>query len=76
MTTKTSRAFSDMAIPPAKYCGGARSSRNDPERIRGKARLACTGDKRDYQGKKALTPDTAIALEKVLGIDAQFWDQS
>jgi HTH-type transcriptional regulator/antitoxin HigA len=25
------------------------------------------------KGKKAITPDTAIGLEKVLGIEAQFW---
>ena len=51
MTTKTSRAFSDMAIPPGEVLAEELEARGMTQKEFA-ARLGCTGDKRDYQGKK------------------------
>ena len=74
MTTSRHRAFSDLAIPPGEVLAEEIEARGMTQR-----ELAARLDRPPQvvneiiRGKKAITPDTAIALGKVLGGDPGFW---
>ena len=75
MTIKPSRVFSDLPIPPGEVLAEEIAARGMTQR-----ELAARLDRPTQvineiiRGKKAITPDTAIGLCRVLdGIDADFW---
>ncbi len=74
MTTKPHRAFSDLPVPPGDILAEELAVRGMTQR-----ELAARLDRPPQvineiiRGKKAITPDTAIALGKVLGGTPQFW---
>ena len=74
MTTKPQRVFSDMPVPPGDILAEEIEVRGMTQR-----ELAARLDRPPQvineiiRGKKAITPDTAIALGKVLGGSPQFW---
>ena len=74
MTTKTPRVYSDLAIPPGETLAEELEVRGMTQRELA-ARLGRPAQvvNEIINGKKAITPDTAIGLAKVLGIEAQFW---
>lgn len=74
MTTKSPRAYSDLAIPPGETLAEELEVRGMTQRELA-ARLGRPPQviNEIIRGKKAITPDTAIGLAKVLGIEAQFW---
>ena len=74
MTTKTPRVYSDLAIPPGETLAEELEVRGMSQRELA-ARLGRPAQviNEIIRGKKAITPDTAIGLAKVLGIEAQFW---
>ena len=74
MTTKTPRVYSDLAIPPGETLAEELEERGMTQRELA-ARLGRPPQvvNEIINGKKAITPDTAIGLAKVLGIEAQFW---
>ena len=74
MTTKNDRTFSDMPIPPGEVLEEELEARGMTQK-----ELAARLDRpaqvinEIIKAKKAITPETAIGLEKALGIDAYFW---
>ena len=74
MGTSWHRAFSDLAIPPGEALAEEIEARGMTQRELA-ARLDCPPQAVNeiIRGKKAITPDTAIALGKVLGGDPGFW---
>ena len=74
MATDISRVVSDMAISPGEVLQEEIEARGMSEK-----ELAARLDKPPQvineiiRAKKAITPDTAIGLGKVLGIDPQYW---
>ena len=75
MRTDTSRVYSDMPIPPGEVLEEEIEARGMTQK-----ELAARLDKpaqainEIIKGKKAITPDTAIGLGKVLGINPHFWN--
>ena len=74
MTTRNDRVYSDMPIPP----GDVLREELDARRMTQKELATRLGRpiqaiNEIIKGKKAITPETAIGLEKALGIDARFW---
>ena len=75
MTTNSPRAYSDLPVPPGEVL-------EEELEVRGMTQkeLAARLDRpaqainEIVKAKKAITPDTAIGLEKVLGIPAHFWN--
>ena len=74
MTTKPPRAYSDLPIPPGEVLAEEIAARRMPQRELA-ARMGCQPQvvNEIIRGKRAITPDTAVALVKVLGGDPQFW---
>jgi addiction module HigA family antidote len=75
MVTKTDdRAFSDLAIPPGELLAEELEARGMTHRELAN-RTGRPGQKISeiINGKKSITYDTALELEKVLGISAHFW---
>lgn len=74
MTTKTPRVYSDLAIPPGETLAEELEVRGMTQRELA-ARLGRPPQvvNEIINGKKAITPDTAIGLCQVLGIEASFW---
>ncbi len=78
MTTDTyERVWPDIAIPPGELLGEELEVRgmSQQELARRMGRPAQMVNELIH-GKKALTPETALGLEKVLGIPASFWTNS
>ncbi len=78
MTTDAhERAWPDIAIPPGELLGEELEARgmSQQDLARRMGRPAQMLNELIH-GKKALTPETAIGLEKVLGIPASFWTNS
>ena len=78
MTTDAlERAWPDIAIPPgellAEELEARGMSQQDLARCMGRPAQMVN---ELIHGKKALTPETALGLEKVLGIPASFWANS
>ena len=74
MTIKKLGALSDLPIPPGDVLEEELEARGMTQKELA-ARLGRPPQAVNeiIKGKKAITPETAIGLEKVLGIDAQFW---
>ena len=74
MTIKKLGALSDLPIPPGDVLEEELEVRGMTQKELA-ARLGRPPQAVNeiIKGKKAITPDTAIGLEKVLGIEAQFW---
>ncbi len=74
MTTKPPRVYSDLAIPPGETLAEELEVRGMTQRELA-ARLSRPPQvvNEIINGKKAITPDTAIGLCQVLGIEASFW---
>ena len=74
MTTKNPSIFSDLPIPPGELLAEELEARGMTQKELA-ARLGRPAQvvNEIINGKKAITPDTAIGLAKVLGIEAQFW---
>ena len=74
MTTKVERVFSDLPIPPGEILAEEIEVRGMTQRELA-ARLGRPTQviNEIIRGKKAITPDTAIGLCKVLGIEASYW---
>ena len=78
MTTDTTeRLWPDIAIPPGELLGEELEIRgmSQQELARRMGRPPQMVNEL-LHGKKALTPETALGLEKVLGIPASFWTNS
>ena len=74
MTTEISRAVSDLAISPGEVLQEEIEARGMSQKELA-ARLGRPPQviNEIIRAKKAITPDTAIGLGKVLGIDPQYW---
>ena len=74
MTTEISRVVSDMAISPGEALQEEIEARGMTQKELA-ARLGRPPQviNEIIRAKKAITPDTAIGLGKVLGIDPQYW---
>ena len=74
MTTEISRVVSDMAISPGEVLQEKIEARGMTQKELA-ARLARPPQviNEIIRAKKAITPDTAVGLGKVLGIDPQYW---
>ena len=74
MTTEISRVVSDMAISPGEVLQEEIEARGMSQKELA-ARLGRPPQviNEIIRAKKAITPDTAIGLGKVLGIDPQYW---
>ena len=74
MTIEKLRVLSDLPIPPGDILEEELEARGMTQKELS-ARLGRPPQAINeiIKGKKAITPDTAIGLEKVLGIDAKFW---
>ena len=74
MTTRIPRVFSDMPIPPGETLQEEIESRGMTQKeLAARLNRPAQVVNEIVRGKKSISPDTAIGLEKVLGIDAQFW---
>ena len=74
MTASKARVFSDMPIPPGEVLEEELEARGMTQKELA-ARLGRPPQviNEIIRAKKAITPETAIGLANVLGIDAQFW---
>ena len=74
METRIPRTYSDMAIPPGEVLEEELEARGMTQKELA-ARLGRPAQvvNEIIKAKKSITPETAIGLGKVLGIDAQFW---
>ena len=74
MTTSKQRLYSDLPIPPGEVLEEELEARGMTQRELA-ARLGRPPQAINeiIRAKKSITPETAIGLGKVLGIDAQFW---
>ena len=74
MTTKNDRIFSDLPIPPGEILEEELEARGMTQKeLAARLNRPAQAISEIINAKKAITPDTAIGLEKVLGIDAHFW---
>ncbi len=74
MTTRSPRAVSDMPVPPGEVLEEELEARGMTQKeLATRLGRPAQAINEIIKAKKAITPDTAIMLEKVLGIDAQFW---
>ena len=74
MISKRSSTWSDMPIPPGEILAEELKTRDMTQRELA-VRLARSAQVVNEIGnaQKAITPDTALELEMVLGINAQYW---
>jgi len=74
VTKATARTFSDLAVPPGELLSEELEARGMTQK-----ELADRTGRPEQKiseiinGKKSITHDTALELEKVLGISAEFW---
>ncbi len=74
MTTRTGRTWSDLAIAPGEVLKEELEARGMTQReLAAKLGRPAQVINEIISAKKPITPDMAVALEKALGIDAQFW---
>ena len=74
METNSQRVWSDLAIAPGEVLAEELEERGVTQKelanLMGRPTQAIN---EIIRAKKAITPETALGLEKVLGIDAGFW---
>ena len=74
MTIEKLGQLSDLPIPPGDVLEEELEVRGTTqEELAARLGRPLQAVNEIIKGKKVITPDTAIGLEKVLGIDAQFW---
>ncbi len=74
MTTRNPRVLSDMPIPPGEVLAEELEARGMTQKeLAARLGRPAQAINEIIKAKKAITPETAIGLEQVLGIDAQFW---
>ena len=65
---------SDLAIPPGEYLEEVIAELDmSKDELARRMRRPAAKLSAVYKGEKAITPDTALQLEKVLGVPAQIW---
>ena len=75
MKPRNPRAHSDLPIPPGEALAEETAARGiTQEELASRLGRPAEAVNEIISGKKAITPDTAIGLGKVLGISAQFWN--
>ena len=75
MTTRSAHPLSDMPIPPGEILEEELEARGMTQKeLAARLGRPAQAINEIIKAKKAITPDTAIGLGKVLGIDAQFWN--
>ena len=75
MTTKNVRVFSGLPIPPGEILGEELEARGMTQKeLAARLDRPAQAINEIINAKKAITPDTAIGLEKALGIPAHFWN--
>ena len=74
MATSSPRAYSDLPIPPGEVLEEELEARGMTQKELA-ARLGRPAQviNEIIRAKKSITPETAIGLGRVLGVDAQFW---
>ena len=71
MTTKAPRTLSDLPIPPGEVLEEELEARGMTQKeLAARIGRPAQAINEIIKAKKAITPDTAIMLEKALGIDA------
>lgn len=74
MTTSSARAYSDLPIPPGEVLKEELEARGMTQKeLAARLGRPAQAINEIIRGKKAITPETAIGLERALGIDARFW---
>ena len=74
MTTSSPRAYSDLPIPPGEILEEELEARGMTQKeLAARLGRPAQAINEIIRAKKSITPETAIGLGKVLGIDAQFW---
>ena len=74
MTTRESRMFSDLPIPPGEILAEEIEARGMTQKeLAARLNRPAQAINEIIKAKKAITADTAIGLEKALGIEAHFW---
>ncbi len=74
MATKIPHTLSDLPIPPGETLAEELEARGMTQReLSARLGRPARAINEIIRGKKSITPDTAIALSKVLGGEAQFW---
>ena len=74
MTTSSPRTYSDLPIPPGEVLEEELEARwMTQKELAARLGRPAQAINEIIGGKKTITPETAIGLGKVLGIDAQFW---
>lgn len=75
MKPRNPRAFSDLPIPPGEVLAEEIAARGITQKeLASRLGIQAEAVNEIIKGKKAITPDTAIGLGKVLGISAHFWN--
>ena len=75
MRTKTARVYSDMPIPPGEVLEEEIEARGMTQKeLAARLGRPAQAINEIIKGKKAITPDTAISLGRVLGISPHFWN--
>ena len=74
MTTSSPRAYSDLPIPPGEVLEEELEARGMTQKeLAARLGRPAQAINEIIKAKKSITPETAIGLGKVLGIDPQFW---
>ncbi len=74
METRIPRTYSDMAIPPGEVLEEELEARGMTQKeLAARLGRPAQAINEIIKAKKSITPETAIGLGRVLGIDAQFW---
>ena len=74
MTTNATRIVSDMSIPPGEVLQEELEARGMTQKdLAIKMGRPAQVINEIIKAKKAITPETAIGLERTLGLDAHFW---
>ena len=74
METDNQRVWSDLPIPPGEILAEELAARSMTQRELARLmRRPPQAINEIVQARKAITPETALGLETVLGIDASFW---
>ncbi|MBF0510063.1 MAG: HigA family addiction module antidote protein [Deltaproteobacteria bacterium] len=74
MTTEATAIYSDLAIPPGEYLEEViKELGMTKDELARRMNRPASKLSPIFKGDKAITPDTAIQLEKVLGVPAHVW---
>ena len=74
MAINSQRVWSDLPIPPGEVLAEELEERGMTQKeLATRMRRPAQAINEIVRGKKAVTPQTALGLERALGIDASFW---